>query len=166
LRALGQEITQPWVFLKACATGDELRALLPPQWQLQREGFLMACGARPFAGRADLPPGYAMQVDESGPTRLAQVRVFAPDGALAARGRLALGEAFATYHDIVTEPSHQRRGLARAVMHALQRHGRAHGRAEGVLVASPQGRLLYESLGWRHHAPWSTAVILGPQPPA
>lgn len=71
-------------------------------------------------------------------------------------------ERFAIYDRIVTEPAHQRRGLGRAVMHALQAIARAHGRHANVLVASAQGRALYETLGWRLHAPWATAVIPGP----
>jgi GNAT superfamily N-acetyltransferase len=89
------------------------------------------------------------------------VAVHAEDGTLAASGHVALGERLATYDRIVTDPAHQRRGLGRAVMHALQALARAHGRHAGVLVATPAGRALYESLGWRVHAPWATAVIPG-----
>ncbi len=46
-------------------------------------------------------------------------------------------------------------------MHALQAVAHAHGRHAGVLVATGMGRSLYESLGWRLHAPWVTAVIPG-----
>ena len=87
------------------------------------------------------------------------MHVLAHDGSLAASGHIALDERLAIYDRIVTEPAHQRRGLGRAVMHALQALARAHGRHAGVLVATPQGRALYESLGWRLHAPWATAVI-------
>jgi GNAT superfamily N-acetyltransferase len=90
------------------------------------------------------------------------VRIAAPDGTLAASGHLALGDRRAIYDRIVTEPAHQRRGLGRAVMQALQALGRAHGRREGVLVATDAGRALYESLGWHLHSPWAGAVIPGP----
>ena len=78
---------------------------------------------------------------------------------LAATGHLALTQGRAIYDRIRTEPAHQRRGLGRALMHALQGLAHAHGRQAGVLVATPEGRRLYESLGWRLHAPWATAVI-------
>ncbi len=163
LRELGVSIAQPWVFLKACATSDELRALLPAQWVMQDDHFMMTCGDVPFAGGGAVAPGYTLQVeDDAVRTRQAHVQVHAGDGSLAAAGHLALDERFAIYDRIVTEPAHQRRGLGRAVMHALQAVARAHGRHANVLVASAQGRALYESLGWRLHAPWATAVIPGP----
>ncbi len=163
LGALGTSIATPWVFLKACATADELRSLLPLPWKLQPDGFMLVCGDAPFKGSTALPAGYTLHVDDDGArTRRAHVAVHAPDGALAASGHLALDDQRAIYDRIVTEPAHQRRGLGRAVMHALQALGHAHGRHAGVLVATPAGRALYESLGWRLHAPWATAVIPGP----
>ena len=162
LRELGGAVTQPWVFLKACATSDELRALLPAHWQMQPDAFMMTCDDAPFPGRRALAQGYTLRVDDGAArTRRAHVEVLAPDGTLAASGHLALDERLAIYDRIVTDPAHQRRGLGRAVMHALQALARAHGRHAGVLVATPMGRTLYESLGWRVHAPWATAVIPG-----
>ena len=162
LHELGETIAQPWVFLKACATSDELRALLPARWQMQDDHFMMTCGDASFAGSGALAPGYALQAeDDAVRTRQAHVHVHAEDGSLAASGHLALDERFAIYDRIVTEPAHQRRGLGRAVMHALQALARAHGRHASVLVATTEGRALYETLGWRPHAPWATAVIPG-----
>ncbi len=160
LRELGTAISQPWVFLKACADAAEMRALLPAHWQMQPDAFMMTCDDAPFPGRGALAPGYALHVTDDGArTRRARVHVLAHDDSLAASGHIALDERLAIYDRIVTEPAHQRRGLGRAVMHALQALARAHGRHAGVLVATPQGRALYESLGWRLHAPWATAAI-------
>ena len=164
LAELGAAIAQPWVFLKACAGSDELRALLPARWQMQADGFMMTCGDAPFRGSGALAPGYTLQVDDgAAATRRAHVQVLAADGTPAAVGHLALDERFAIYDRIVTDAAHRRRGLGAAVMHALQALARAHGRHAGVLVATPDGRTLYESLGWRVHAPWATAVIPGPE---
>jgi len=161
---LGETVSQPWVLLKACATTEELRALLPARWQMQDEHYLMTCVDVPFAGSSALASGYMMQIDDdAGHTGRAHVAVHADDGSLAAAGHLALDERFAIYDRIVTEPAHQRRGLGRAVMHALQAIARAHGRRANVLVATAQGRALYESLGWRLQSPWATAVIPGPE---
>ncbi len=160
---LGASITQPWVYIKAAATSEQLRALLPARWRIEDLHYMMTCDARSFPGSGGVPAGYAVEVDDASTAAgLAHVRVAAPDGTLAASGHLALGERLAIYDRIVTEPAHQRRGLGRAVMHALQALGRAHGRHEGVLVATDAGRALYESLGWRLHAPWAGAVIPGP----
>ena len=164
LRALGETITAPWIHLKACATSDELRALLPARWRLEEQHWMMACDARPFPGTDALPLGYAMQVDDDGArSGLAHVRIVDADGAPAASGHLALAGGFAIYDRIVTEPAHQRRGLGRAVMRTLQALAHAHGRHAGALVATDPGRALYESIGWRLHAPWATAVIPGPE---
>jgi GNAT superfamily N-acetyltransferase len=162
LRDLGRRIAQPWVFLKACATADELHALLPEPWQMQPDGFMMTCDDAPFRGGA-LARGYALRIDDAAAvTGRAHVQVLADDGTLAAEGHLALDERLAIYDRIGTDPAHRRRGLGAAVMQSLQALARAHGRHAGVLVATPMGRALYESLGWRVHAPWATAVIPGP----
>ena len=161
LAELGRSVDEPWVFLKACATADALRALLPPHWRLEAEGFLMTCGDQPFPAAGPLPPGYALAVADDG--AVVNVQVHAPDGSPAAAGFAALGDdGWATYDRIVTAPAHQRRGLGRAVMAALQARAHALGRRAGVLVATPEGRALYESLGWRLRSPWATAVIPGP----
>ena len=163
LAELGATVARPWVFLKACATSGELRALLPAHWQMQPDGFMMRCDDAPFPGSGALAPGYTLHVDDAAAaTRRAHVRVLADDGTVAAEGHLALDEGLAIYDRIGTDPVHRRLGLGRAVMHALQALARAHGRHAGVLVATPVGRALYESLGWRVHAPWATAVIPGP----
>jgi len=160
LSELGESLRQPWVFLKACATTEELRALLPAPWQMQPDGFMMTCDSTRFSGSGALAPGYALHLDDDVVrTRRAHVRVVAPNGDLAASGHIVLTQGRAIYDRIVTEPAHQRRGLGSALMHALQGLAHAHGRPSGVLVATPDGRRLYESLGWRLHAPWATAVI-------
>jgi len=162
LSDLGRTITQPWVFLKACATSDELRALLPAHWRIEDQHWMMTCDARPFPGPAGVPAGYVLHVqDDTARTGHAHVRIDAPDGSLAASGHIGLHDPLAIYDRILTDPGHQRRGLGRAVMHALQALARLHWRHAGALVATDQGRALYESLGWRLHAPWAGAVIPG-----
>jgi GNAT superfamily N-acetyltransferase len=160
---LGESITQPWVYVKAYATSEQLRALLPKRWRIEELHYMMTCEARPFPDSGNVPAGYCVEVDDAAAaTGLGHVRVVAPDGTLAASGHVAMGERLAIYDRIGTEPAHQRLGLGRAVMHALQALARAHGRREGVLVATDPGRALYESLGWRLHSPWAGAVIPGP----
>jgi GNAT superfamily N-acetyltransferase len=161
---LGESITQPWVYIKACATSEQLRTLLPKRWRIEELHYMMTCDERRFPGDRNVPAGYAVEVDDTAAdTGRCHVRVVAADGALAASGHVAMGKRLAIYDRIVTEPTHQRRGLGRAVMHALQALARKHGRREGVLVATDQGRALYESLGWRLHSPWAGAGIPGPE---
>jgi len=160
---LGTSVTQPWVYIKAAATSEQLRERLPDHWRIEDLHYMMTCDERPFPGGGRLPAGYRLEVDDAvAATGLGHVRVVAPDGTLAASGHVAMEARLAIYDRIGTEPAHQRRGLGRAVMHALQALAAAHGRHAGVLVATEPGRALYESLGWRLHSPWAGAVIPGP----
>jgi GNAT superfamily N-acetyltransferase len=54
----------------------------------------------------------------------------------------------ATFDAVETTPAFQRRGLGRHVMATLTTYALESGARHGVLAASAQGRLLYESLGW------------------
>ncbi|MGY5128538.1 GNAT family N-acetyltransferase [Streptomyces nigrescens] len=91
---------------------------------------------------------------------------------LAASGRAALttgapGSSPAPYAPSVvfdmigTEPAHQRRGLGRAVMTALAGRAVERGARQGVLVASPDGRALYEAMGWRSRSMVTAAGRMG-----
>ncbi|MFJ3954437.1 GNAT family N-acetyltransferase [Streptomyces libani] len=95
-----------------------------------------------------------------------------PGTVLAASGRAALttgapGSSPAPYAPSVvfdmigTEPAHQRRGLGRAVMTALAGRAVERGARQGVLVASPDGRALYEAMGWRLRSPVTAAGRMG-----
>ncbi len=163
LAGLGETVHEPWVVLKTRATPDELRALLPARWRIEPLHWLMDCGDRAFPGPRALPPGYALRVDDAvARTGCAHVDVLAPDATPAASGHVVMAGRHAVYDRIGTEPDHRRRGLARAVMQALQALAHAHGRHAGALVATDDGRALYESLGWRLRSPWAGAVIPGP----
>ncbi|MER5227101.1 GNAT family N-acetyltransferase [Streptomyces flaveus] len=59
---------------------------------------------------------------------------------------------------VETDPAHQRRGLGRVVMHTLTDITAGQGATAGVLVATPEGRALYETVGWHVLAPLTGAV--------
>lgn len=154
---LASTIDESWVFLKACTTADALQPLLPARWIIQRPGFLMVC-PRPMFSESALPEGYMLEVAAG---TITTVRVLAPDRIVAATGHMVVVDGFVIYDRIETHPEHRRRGLARVVMKLLGAIGEAHGARLGVLVATPDGRALYECLGWELHAPYTTAVIPG-----
>ena len=52
-------------------------------------------------------------------------------------------------YNVYTEPPHRRRGLAKALMETIQDWCRTAGYNSVGLAASPDGRRLYESLGYR-----------------
>lgn len=155
-----QEIDAPWCFLKVCAPSEVVRPGLPPAWEIRPPGFMMRCDG-PMRGNAPLPAGYALELTGGAPTTVA--RITTADGQEAARGRMVCVGDVVIYDRIATEPGHRRRGLARALLLALEAAARARGGRRGLLVATTDGRALYETLGWNLHSLYTTAVIPGPE---
>ena len=155
---LGHTIREPWVYLKVCAPVGEAAPLLPPRWQTEARGAMML---KPALSDASVSPprGYETRLEPCGPVTVAQVT--APDGGLAAWGRVARSGDFAVIDRVGTGEGHRRRGLGRAVVASLERSGLNAGATGGLLVATTMGKLLYESLHWRLHAHYASAVIPG-----
>lgn len=156
------EINDPWVFLKVCAPPDRVRTVLPERWIIQSSSYFMTCVA-PMSGATQAPDGYKLEVVE-GPA-LISVKILTRAGDLAANGHAALVNGHAIYDRIETNEAHRRRGLGRVVMKALESLASARGVHKGVLVATEDGRALYEQLGWRLNSPYTSAVIPGAEPP-
>lgn len=157
IAATARSVTAPDVFLKILADEGTVRRMLPPRWTLRPPGYMMALGALPaMPRRRTLPAGYALHhFDEDG---VQQVHIL-HRGEVAARGRvLAMGD-MAVFDRIRTEAGHGRRGLGSVVMGALADVAVDAGADRALLVATPQGRALYATLGWRDAAPYTTAVI-------
>ncbi|WP_159695724.1 GNAT family N-acetyltransferase [Massilia sp. 9I] len=155
LRALLAATRAPRTFVKMCGPGQELLALAPPGWQLQPGGYLMTHAGPRHAAPA-LAPGYRVELDQQGVVIAA--RIHAGDGTLAASGyAVEHGGAF-VFDRIATDAAHRRRGLGRVLMAALAARQRSDS-ARRVLVATEDGRALYEALGWRVVSPYSTIVI-------
>jgi len=158
LRELAETIDTPLVYLKVCAAAGELRDLLPPRWQLQPAGYLMAHDGQPTA---PIPPaaGYRIELLRDGPVSAA--RILADDGTLAASGYAAEHDGVFILDRILTDPAHRRGGLGQALVTALGSMQRD-GTARRVLVATEDGCALYSTLGWRILSPYSTIVIPAP----
>lgn len=154
---LGATVVEPRVLLKLAGTHAELAALLLPRWRLEPLAHVMIC-AGSFGGDAapEPPDGYRLSIELDGD--MAFARIVAPDGADAASGHAAERDGVFIYDRIVTEAAHRRRGLARALMLALQRTRRTPATRQ-ILTATAEGRALYASLGWTAYCPWSTAAI-------
>jgi GNAT superfamily N-acetyltransferase len=160
LAGLGAEIDRPFVLLKACAEPEALKAVLPPGWSVRPPGFLMTWDVpAPDPAAAQ---DYTLERTQEGPVTI--VRLRAPDGTQAAIGRLVVVDGLAIHDRIVTEEAHRRRGCARAVMAALRAEADARGAVGGVLVATAEGRLLYQALGWRLRSVYATAERPARQP--
>lgn len=155
LITLARSISRPAYLVKACAAPGQLRAALPAGWQIHAPGFFMAGPELPLA-RPACPPSYSLDVRCSEP--VTEVRVFSASGELAASGYAAETQDIFIYDRIVTAPEHRRCGLGRLVMAAL-REAKVRASAPERLVATEEGRALYETLGWRTLSEFSTGSL-------
>lgn len=155
---LAASIDTPNVYIKVCAAAADVHGL-PPRWRVKHSGYLMAQDGPPCGIQAPLQ-GYRIACEQNGP--VSAVRILAGDGMLAATGYAAEHDGVFTLDRILTDPAHRRRGLGRALVTALVSMQRT-GASRRVLVATDEGRALYQTLGWRVLTPYTTIVI--PAPP-
>jgi GNAT superfamily N-acetyltransferase len=151
IRGLVETATAPATWLKVLAAPEVISPWLTPAWTFDDPGFLMSTSLH--TPLTDLPPGYRLRTWSRGDVIRALVRDM--DGAFAAHGQVAATARAdsVVFDQIETAPAHRRRGLGRAVMHALADAAIAAGARTGVLAATAEGQGLYKSLGWTTHAP-------------
>ena len=155
-----RSIDTPFTFLKVATAADTVRTLLPPGWEIGPSGFMMTAAPRAVPAFDD-SRGYHLSLESIG-ARVTLGTITTAEGELAASGRIGLVDDVASYDRIRTQEAHQRRGLGSALMAALGCAANAAGAKRWVLVATPQGRALYETLGWAVHTPYTTAFIPPP----
>ena len=158
LRELGELICEPRIPLKLCDTPNILRSYLPARWQIFPQNFVMICH-EPCSVAAPTPrPPEGYQLKLRTESFVTEACILSAAGELAASGYAAhYGDTF-VYDRILTAENHRRKGLGTAVMAALASARPASTRRQ-VLVATPQGRDLYLSLGWTDYAPYTSAAI-------
>jgi hypothetical protein len=159
LQSLADTIVEPWIFLKVCAAPEVMQMLLPPRWIFQPLGFMMIYMVQGRDQDVSVSNAYTLNLTEAPTVTVA--KVLTADGEVASIGRVVFVDDFAIYDRIETHNDHRRRGLASVVMNGLQSVALARGNTRGVLVATADGRALYETLGWRLHSLYTTAVIPG-----
>ncbi|MFC5907079.1 GNAT family N-acetyltransferase [Streptacidiphilus monticola] len=134
------------VWIKAFLDPDAVGRWLGPDWEPDAPGHLMTVQLR-RSPQIRVPDGYTLDIAVEDRVAVACVRT--GDGELAASGRMAVtGATTAVADQIVTQDSHQRRGLGSAVMRSLAHAALDHGARTGILAASDQGQALYRTLGW------------------
>ncbi|EKX60410.1 GNAT family N-acetyltransferase [Streptomyces ipomoeae] len=175
VRKVADAVTGAGVWLKVFAHPETVGPWLGEGWWIDPEpGYLMSVPLREYAepltesaaprtyGTYEPPPvpdGYRLRTwSRGGVTR---TMLAAPDGSWAARGQIAPTGATAVVDQIETSPAHRRRGLGTLVMHTLTRAAIEQGAETGVLAGTPEGRALYESLGWTVAAPLTSAKFTG-----
>lgn len=154
---LARGITQPGYLIKLCGPAERLRPLLPPGWQVQASGYMMA-GPR-AVGQAvpRCPDGYTVDVRHSG--AVSHVRILSASGELAASGYGAeTADAF-VYDRIATAEGHRRLGLGTLVMHTLRGCKKRRTATPELLVATEAGCALYRTLGWRILSEYATGSL-------
>lgn len=142
---------EPDVLLKCCADVPATTRALPSGWRASATGWVMLGDAAP-APDPELPDGYALEVTTDARVF---VRIVTANGEPAAGGFAASSGPVFIYDRIVVEPAHRRRGLGRALMGVLG--GFRPPGARPMLIATDEGRALYETLGWSTETPYSTA---------
>jgi GNAT superfamily N-acetyltransferase len=155
IAGLAQAIDEPWVFLKGCMSDQAMAALLPAGWTLTPSRFMMTCEVL-TPSQPVLPPGYRLQTDIGAPVPSAAI--LDGFGELAAAGQIVWVENRAIFDSIKVDIGHRRRGLGRALVQCLTKMALDMGAKQGLLVSTQEGRALYESLGWRFHAPYASAM--------
>lgn len=146
IRRVSNSVREHNFWIKVPRPLAEVAPLLSSAWELQAPQQLMT-SLLVDGPELELPVGFATSTIRESTTAV-QVMIGAPDGSVAARGRMGLGMRRAVADRIVTAKGHQRRGLGRAVMVALANAGVASGHGSAVLMASVEGRALYRALGW------------------
>jgi GNAT superfamily N-acetyltransferase len=151
---LGRSIDDPLVVLKLCASPEVMRCMLSRRWAVEQTASLMACDrAMPLR---PMPAGYRLELHSA--QRVIRCSIWAPDETIAASGYAVEHGGVFVFDRIITEGAHGRRGLGTALMTALA-DARRDSSSRFVLVATPDGRGLYESLGWHVESPYSTAWL-------
>lgn len=150
-------IHEPHIFLKACASEEEVRALLPGNWEIQTPAYMMRYMTDQLMTANELPEGYTLSV--SNEDKYFTVEILDPTGFEVADGGLVLVDDYGIYDRIATHPRYQRKGFASIIMQSLQKISQQHNIINGILVATPPGRNLYNTLGWELYSPYTTAVI-------
>lgn len=155
---LAQSVDEPWIHLKVCASYKEFRDLIPERWQLQPQGYMMKCSVPMTTASGCIGTDYSLNVTEHKPDSFI-VNVRYRKTEQAAIGRLIIIDGLAVYDRIRTESNHQRKGLAALMMKSLESIALSKGITAGLLVATEQGKPLYESLGWEMYSVYTSVLI-------
>ncbi|MCT2564191.1 GNAT family N-acetyltransferase [Chryseobacterium herbae] len=154
---LSKQIDEPWIYLKVCASPDEVKNVVPEKWVIQPPGYMMFCAGSMKAAAKDLGKGYRIESEKYNSTTV--IKIIAENGELASVGRIVIVDDLAVYDRIITEEKHQRKGLATFLMQQLEKTALSEGILNNLLVATEKGRVLYQSMGWELYSPYTSIVI-------
>lgn len=153
---LSKSIDEPNVFLKVCASPDVIKDILSKRWTIQPQGYMMTCFHKMNIPNTSLQHKYKLEFEKYNSTSV--VRIITADGELASTGRVVLVDDLAIYDRISTEANHQRNGLATFLMKELEKIALKNGVCNNFLVATEEGKLFYQTLGWEVYSLYMSAV--------
>ncbi|MGN6819805.1 MAG: hypothetical protein ACTHJR_14155 [Sphingomonas sp.] len=162
IRPLAAAIDRPLLYLKVCAPAEIVQPLLPPGWEIATPGYMMTAPLSAMLDRAPiLSTEFTMDIMSEGAITFAHIAD--AEGEEAARGRVVSMGDLVIFDRIRTADRYQRRGLGSTIMRALTIEANRLGARDAMLCATPAGRELYTSLGWRLHSGYTTASLMAPQ---
>ncbi|SEM82045.1 Acetyltransferase (GNAT) family protein [Chryseobacterium taichungense] len=153
---LAQTINEPWIFLKVCASFEEFKDKIPERWVLQPQGYMMYCSSPMEFADKNLPDKYRFEYKQYESTFLVNIM---ENNVVASSGRIVFVDDLAVYDRIFTEKDHRRKGLASFLMKELEKIALSKGFFNNFLVATEQGKKLYELLGWKLYSLYTSIVI-------
>jgi hypothetical protein len=156
---LSKQIDEPWIYLKVCASPDEVKNRVSEKWIIQPPGYMMFCSSPMNISRKSLSESYRLEYENYNSTTA--VKIIDENGELACIGRIVLAGDMAVYDRIVTAENHQRKGLATFLIHELEKIAVSNGIHNNFLVATEQGKSLYETMGWELYSFYTSIVIPG-----
>lgn len=153
---LADAINEPWVFLKVCASFDGFKNKIPDRWIVQPQGYMMYCNSPMKFTHKNLPGEYKFEYHQYDSTFVVHIM---KNNEVASSGRIVFVDGLAVYDRISTEKKHRRKGLASLLMIELQKIALSEGFSMNFLVATEEGKKLYESLGWKLYSVYTSIVI-------
>lgn len=154
---LSKDINEPWVFLKVCAPPGEVKRHVLKKWIVQPQGYMMSCFHPMTIPDICLHNDYKLEITNYNSTYV--IKVVTQKGEVASLGRLILIDELAVYDRILTDDNHKRKGLATFLMKELEKIALSKGVSKNFLVATEEGKSLYESLGWKLYSLYTSIVI-------
>lgn len=154
---LSKDINEPWVFLKVCAPPSEVKRHVLKKWIVQPQGYMMSCFHPMTIPDFCLHNDYKLEITNYNSTYV--IKVVTQKGEVASIGRLILVDELAVYDRILTDDNHKRKGLATFLMKELEKIALSKGISKNFLVATEEGKSLYESLGWKLYCLYTSIVI-------
>lgn len=154
---LSETIHENWIFLKVCASPAEIKNKIAERWVIQPQGYIMSCFSPMNIPNVSLPNGYKIVFESYESTTM--VNIVGYDGELASTGRVVIIDELAVFDRILTYDKHKRKGLATFLIKELERIALSKDVHQNILVATEQGKLLYESLGWKTDSLYTSVVI-------